>query len=368
MLLAVIAGGGILLAAGVIYVGDQLFNGTFREWVTNTLMITYEPSYSTLENRCIVREPDWGTIKYYAVLFLAINIIFWFIVILLAMHYQKKQTIEETGRLIRNYMLKINTEEQTFPEEYETVAVQIAQMRADMQRSEQILKEEAQRKSDLIAYLAHDLKTPLTSVIGYLSLLEEVPDMPQEQRIKYTGITLEKAKRLEQLINEFFEITRYNLQQIILEKETVDLYYLLLQLTDEFYPILKEHGNTIRLEASENLIIYADPEKLARVFNNILKNAVAYSYRDTEIVISAQETDEKLQIIFLNKGTTIPPQKLETIFEKFFRLDDARTTNSGGSGLGLAIAKEIVTLHQGTITAKSEKEETSFIVTLPVTH
>lgn len=368
MLLALIAGGGILLAAGVIYVGDQLFNGVFREWVMNTMMITYEPSYSTLEDRCIITEPDWGMIKYYAVLFLAANIIFWTVIVFLAMHYQKKRTIEETSEFIRRYMLKTNADEEDFSGEYEAISMRMAQIKADIRRNEQTLKAEAQRKSDLIAYLAHDLKTPLTSVIGYLSLLEEVPDMPQEQRIKYTGITLEKAKRLEQLINEFFEITRYNLQQIILEKETVDLHYLLLQLTDEFYPILKEHRNTIRLEASENLMIYADPEKLARVFNNILKNAVAYSYRDTEIVISAQETDEKLQIIFLNKGATIPPQKLETIFEKFFRLDDARTTNSGGSGLGLAIAKEIVTLHQGIITAKSEKEETSFIVTLPVTH
>lgn len=94
-----------------------------------------------------------------------------------------------------------------------------------MQRHEQILKEEASRKNDLITYLAHDLKTPLTSVIGYLSLMDEAPDMPEAQKARYVHITLDKACRLEKLINEFFEITRYNLQQIILEKETIDLYY-----------------------------------------------------------------------------------------------------------------------------------------------
>ncbi len=197
----------------------------------------------------------------------------------------------------------------------------------------------------MITYLAHDLKTPLTSVIGYLSLLDEVPDMPQAQKEKYIHITLDKANRLEKLINEFFEITRYNLQQIILEKEMVDLYYMLIQMSDEFYPILASHGNTITLHAQEDLTVYADPTKLARVFNNILKNAIAYSYPNTDIQITAVKTEQEIRISVCNHGKTIPQQRLESIFEKFFRLDDARTTNTGGAGLGLAIAKEIVTLH-----------------------
>ena len=124
-----------------------------------------------------------------------------------------------------------------------------------MQRHEQILKEEAARKNDLIAYLAHDLKTPLTSVIGYLSLLDEAVDMPTPQRAKYVSITLDKAKRLEKLINEFFEITRYNLQGIVLEKETIDLYYMLVQMTDEFYPLLQAHQNTTELDVDEEMTI-----------------------------------------------------------------------------------------------------------------
>ncbi len=234
-----------------------------------------------------------------------------------------------------------------------------------MQRHEQATKDEVDRKNDLITYLAHDLKTPLTSVIGYLDLLEEASDMPAELRTKYIHITLEKALRLEKLINEFFEITRYNLQQIALEKETIDLSFLLMQLTDEFYPLLSNHGNTVELQAEDDLTVYGDSMKLARVFNNILKNAISYSYPNTPIKVYAGKREKDIFICFINQGKTIPAEKLNSIFEKFFRLDEARSTNTGGAGLGLAIAKEIVTLHGGAINATSEDERTTFSVSLP---
>lgn len=222
-----------------------------------------------------------------------------------------------------------------------------------------------QRKNDLVMYLAHDIRTPLTSVIGYLNLLEEVPDMPEKQRINYIHITLDKAYRLEKMINEFFEITRYNLQQIVLNKETIDLYYMMMQLTDELSPILAANANTAVLRVPENLTVYGDPDKLARVFNNVLKNAAAYSYQGTEIVICAEEKESFVEISFQNKGKTIPKEKLAAIFEKFYRLDESRSSHTGGTGLGLAIAKEIVTVHGGNITADSEKDTVSFVITLP---
>lgn len=244
--------------------------------------------------------------------------------------------------------------------------IYLNQLKISVQNNERVAQEAEQRKNDLIAYLAHDLKTPLTSVIGYLSLLDEALDMPVEQRAKYVHITLDKAKRLEKLINEFFEITRYNLQNTSLEKETIDLYYMLVQMTDEFYPVLSAHGNTIKLDANEDLTVYGDSVKLARVFNNILKNAISYSYSGTEIIVNAKAIDDSVQIAFCNHGKTIPSSKLNAIFEKFFRLDETRATNTGGAGLGLAIAKEIITLHGGSITAESENEITTFFVTLPI--
>lgn len=234
-----------------------------------------------------------------------------------------------------------------------------------LERREMETKLAERRKDDLVMYLAHDIRTPLTSVIGYLSLLEEAPDMPAEQKAKYVHITLEKSYRLENLINEFFEITRYNLHEIVLEKEQIDLSYMMLQMTDEFYPMLSVNGNTVELQVDENIRIFGDPQKLARVFQNILKNAVSYSLPGTVITVRAERTKEKVFLFFSNEGRTIPKQKLESIFEKFYRLDDARTTEKGGAGLGLAIAKEIVLLHGGSISAESKDGKTVFKVELP---
>lgn len=221
------------------------------------------------------------------------------------------------------------------------------------------------RKNELVMYLAHDIRTPLTSVIGYLSLMAEAPDMPAEQRAKYVNITLEKANRLENMINEFFEITRYNMQRISVSKEITDLYYMLVQISDELSPVLSENGNTIIIKANENITVFGDPDKLARVFNNVLKNAAAYSYKNTKIIISAFESEDRTVISFENKGKTIPKDKLSAMFEKFYRLDDSRASDTGGSGLGLAIAKEIVTLHGGTINARSSGDTIVITISLP---
>ena len=233
-----------------------------------------------------------------------------------------------------------------------------------LQERERKAREAEQRKNDLVMYLAHDIKTPLTSIIGYLSLLDEASDMPVKQKAKYVNITLDKAYRLEQLIDEFFEITRYNLQTIRLSKENIDLYYMLVQMADEFYPLLSDNGKRTVIHASEDLAAYGDSDKLARVFNNILKNAAAYSEDNSVIEITAGLTGDMVNIVFKNAGT-IPKEKLASIFEKFYRLDNARSSDKGGAGLGLAIAKEIITLHGGQIYAESNHNYTMFTVQLP---
>ncbi|WP_308593889.1 HAMP domain-containing sensor histidine kinase [Marvinbryantia sp.] len=343
---------------------DVFFNGMFIDWFT----ANYTTPYMTKDDFYIY-QPNWGSVKVLLLQALILVVLICIAAVHLTSRYQSakkvRESITETSNMIRRYMAGDRDVEEVFPAGYEEIAMQMTAIKNDMQRREQTLKEEVSRKNDLIVYLAHDLKTPLTSVIGYLSLLEEAPDMPAAQKAKYVHISLEKALRLEQLINEFFEITRYNLQQIVLEKERIDLSYMLIQMADEFYPILQGHGNTVQVQAKEGIMIYCDPLKLARVFNNILKNAVAYSYPDTVIEIEVQEREEEIVVLFCNHGRTIPKQKLETIFEKFFRLDSARATNTGGAGLGLAIAKDIVELHGGTIMAESESELTTFTVTLP---
>ena len=364
---------------------DHWMNGFVREWFDRNYVYHEWMAVAEGQEGYYTASIQWFRVKELMFEVFLVGVVLLVLVIRLISvayaSYREKQVLRAAGKMINDFMRHDREASEVFPAEYVEVSLQMVEIKAAMQRQEQLQKEEAGRKNDLITYLAHDLKTPLTSVIGYLSLLDEAQDMPQAQKTKYIHITLDKAHRLEKLINEFFEITRYNLQQIILEKEMVDLHFMLIQLTDEFYPILSAHGNTVRLELQsgqgesgyeeitdldESITVYGDGEKLARVFNNILKNAVAYSYPDTEILVRCIAVGDKVYITFSNKGKTIPAQKLNAIFEKFFRLDEARSSNNGGAGLGLAIAKDIVTLHGGRISADSADEVTTFTVELPV--
>jgi two-component system sensor histidine kinase VanS len=257
-------------------------------------------------------------------------------------------------------------DEITLSPELDFMENKLNQIKNNLEKQKKAALDAEQRKNDLVVYLAHDIKTPLTSVIGYLSLLDEAPDMPPEQKAKYVGITLEKAYRLEQLINEFFEITRFSLQTIVLNKEKINLLFMLQQMADEFYPMLTPQGKQVSVNVPDGLTLWGDADKLARVFNNILKNAIAYSYENSVIDISAKQQDKNTVITFTNQGNSIPQEKLETIFEKFYRLDAARSTNTGGAGLGLAISQEIVTAHGGTISVESSPENTKFTVKLPL--
>ncbi len=223
-------------------------------------------------------------------------------------------------------------------------------------------KEESQKKNDLIMYMAHDLKTPLTSVIGYLSLLVDEQDISKKMQEKYLSIALDKAKRLEDLTNQFFEITRYNLQELPIIKNTIDLSFLLAQLVDEFYPMLQEKNLKCILNKPEHVYFLGDGDKLARAFGNLIKNAISYSYNNTDIQIELSESDKKIHILFKNKGDSIPQYKLDKIFDKFYRADESRTSSTGGTGLGLAITKEIIELHNGSITVKNDDEYIEFCV------
>lgn len=259
-----------------------------------------------------------------------------------------------------------NVEYINLPPEMVEVEKKLNHFKTEAIKNERLARENEQKKDELIVYLVHDIKTPLTSMIGYLSLLSEIKDMPQEQRNRYIDIALDKSYRLEDLINELFDVARFNSEKIVLEKEEINLNLMLEQIADDFYPTLKEMNKKINFTSDEKTILYADPDKLSRVFNNLIKNAVNYSKENTDIDISIINKENQVTVNITNKGKQIPKEKLDKIFEKFYRLDSSRTSKTGGSGLGLAIAKEIVELHGGKIYAESDMKETTFSVILPI--
>lgn len=238
-------------------------------------------------------------------------------------------------------------------------------VRDELEIQRQAAGQEQKRKKDLVAFLAHDLKTPLTSVVGYLTLLRDKPGLFPAERERYTAVALEKARRLESLLEEFFDISRMELHQNVDKWEKVQLTLLLEQITDEFYPLLEDKGLKLEAEIAPGLAAMGDADKLARVFDNVLRNAVSYSHQGETIRLTAALEEGKVHIRIANRGLGIPEKELSNIFDRFYRLDAARSTRTGGAGLGLAIAKEIVDDHGGSIAAESTGEDTIFHIVLP---
>ena len=252
------------------------------------------------------------------------------------------------------------------PRELSPIQDDLNAIRVQLAARERSSKEAEQRKGDLVAFLAHDLKTPLTSVVGYLTLLHDDPGLDPEQRAKFTGIALDKALRLEELLGEFFDISKMDLDSGAGEKVPIQLSMLLEQLADEFYPLFADKNLTCAPNIQPHLVVQGDPDKLARVFDNVLRNAVSYSIPGGTVDVLAKAVGSRAEITIQDEGLEIPEGELANIFEKFYRLDAARSTRTGGAGLGLAIAKEIVELHGGTIRCESNGKLTSFIISLPL--
>lgn len=346
--------GSLILTVIIAYAISIVFyiiilDGMLGNFLGNTL---YRINYD-LYQWCVYRKDD--------IFVFYIIVVF---VITLYKFFSKK--IDNIEKLYKSFDKILNEDSQNIelPNEMTKFSEKLNQVKYEYILSTKRAKEAEQKKNDLIMYMAHDLKTPLTSVIGYLSLLNEEKEISKNLQNKYMKIALDKSLRLEELTNQFFEITRYNLNDIPINKANIDLVMLLNQLIEEFYPMLEERHLKLDINKPSNLVYNADGDKLARAFGNLLKNAINYSYENTVIEINMSENEEIIEIIFKNKGDTIPEYKLERIFDKFYRTDESRQTNNGGAGLGLAITKEIIELHNGTIYAKSYDEIIEFQIIL----
>ena len=222
-------------------------------------------------------------------------------------------------------------------------------------------------KDELITNVSHDLRTPLTSIIGYLGLIEDHQYQSEEDIVKYSHIAYDKAKQMKDLVEDLFEYTKVQQHGAPVNLMTVDLGQLLEQVGASFELETDKKGIAINVSCEPTpLSITADPEKLGRLFSNLVANALKYGHGASYIHLTAKQLGEKVVITVADDGEKIPAESVKHLFERFYRVESSRNKATGGTGLGLAIVQSIVELHHGSVTARSDDQETAFVVTLPV--
>ncbi|OTP10738.1 histidine kinase [Enterococcus sp. 10A9_DIV0425] len=222
-------------------------------------------------------------------------------------------------------------------------------------------------KDELITNVSHDIRTPLTSIIGYLGLIEDGQYQTQEDLLKYTHTAYVKAKQMKSLVEDLFEYTKVRQPAVPVNFSAFDLIQLIEQLAADFELEATKKQMQIIVETKlEALVMDGDTEKLVRVFNNLLTNALKYGKGATKIVIEIEQLGSEVIVVVKNNGAMIPQQALDNLFDRFYRVEESRSQETGGTGLGLAIAQSIVALHGGYIYAKSDPQWTSFIMHFPI--
>ncbi|WP_251546102.1 sensor histidine kinase [Limosilactobacillus caecicola] len=221
-------------------------------------------------------------------------------------------------------------------------------------------------KDELITNVSHDLRTPLTSIIGYLRLIEDKQYHSEEDILKYSHIAYEKAKQMKNMVEDLFEYTKVQQHGAPINFMTVDLGQLLEQVCASFELEGENKGIEVTSQTTPTpLMIEADPEKLGRVFSNLVANGIKYGHGASYIRLNAAQHGDQVRVTVANDGEPIPAESISHLFERFYRVEASRSKATGGTGLGLAIVKSVVDLHHGTVTAQSDDDETAFIVTLP---
>ena len=250
-------------------------------------------------------------------------------------------------------------------DEFSSMAANLNKMVDDIRKLMDKERESERTKNELITSVAHDLRTPLTSIIGYLELLSGKVTLPPEMQKKYIDIAYSKAKRLEKLIEDLFGFTKMNYGKLSMHVGRVDIIKLLSQLLEESYPNFADKNLSYELQSNVPAkVITADGNLLARLFDNLINNAIKYGADGKRVLVKVHGERDTVQVSVINYGYVIPAEELPLIFDKFYRVEQSRSTHTGGTGLGLAIVKSIVEMHGGTITVKSDMDGTVFTVTL----
>ncbi|GHN57006.1 two-component system sensor histidine kinase [Lactobacillus delbrueckii] len=224
-----------------------------------------------------------------------------------------------------------------------------------------------QSKDELITNVSHDIRTPLTSIIGYLGLLKNGAVTSQEDMLKYINIAYDKAEQMKSLANDLFEYTTLKSTKTKLNVTPINIKGMMEQVAAGFELETEKKGIAFSVKARpDDLIVNADVEKLVRVYNNLISNALKYAAGASRINLVANLINhEQVELRVENNGEPIPKDKLKKIFDRFYRVESSRNTKTGGTGLGLSIVQGAVELHGGTIRCESNKDWTSFIILLP---
>lgn len=349
---------------------NRLFKNYYSRFILNVMsasIILFAFTSFLVYNTIILEENKENINLYSIILFLLFGILA-FSITFIFLERKRNNYIEEIYRGIER-MSKgdLNTKiEPKGDDELSLMAFNINIMQDTINKLIVSEKESEKTKNELITNIAHDLRTPLTSIIGYLDILVNNKNLSEEKKKDYTGIAFEKSKKLEVLIEDLFSFTKLNYgDELAVNKERIDLVELLNQLVSELYPLFETNGIDCSIQTDLNsLIINLDPKLIVRLFENLINNAIKYGKDGKNIIIKIKKNDKLgvVEVSVINFGKLIPPEALKKIFDKFYRVDNSRTSETGGTGLGLAIAKSIVELHGGEISVKSDTDGTEFKV------
>lgn len=349
---------------------NRLFKSYYSRFVLNVLsasIILFAFTSFLVYNTIILEENKDNINLYSLILFLLLGIVA-FSITFIFLERKRQSYIEEIYMGIER-MSKgdLNSKiESKGDDELSMMAFNINIMQDTINKLILSEKESEKTKNELITNIAHDLRTPLTSIIGYLDILVNNKNLTDDKKQDYLGIAFEKSKKLEVLIEDLFSFTKMNYgDELAVNKERIDLIELLNQLVSELYPLFENNDLECSIQSNVNsLILNLDPKLIVRLFENLINNAIKYGKDGKHIIIKIKNNKEldSVEVSVINFGQLIPEEALKKIFEKFYRVDNSRTSTTGGTGLGLAIAKSIVELHGGDISVKSDTDGTEFKV------
>ncbi len=361
-----------ILAGGVIYLISRLLGKTYRNLGMPRPSPDLLPDWSSRSQQMPgyqqITRFDRRTI-YAVLLIIMIATISLFIIYFLLL---SKRIIRDMSYISDN-ITHIATGNMTDhieigrQDELGEIASRVNEMQEKLYAMMELERKALQDNKNLITSVAHDLRTPVTSIMGYLELAMDMEHHPLEDRQKFAAIAFQKAVRLERLIQDLFSYTRLMNGEITLHRSEIDLVQLVRQMVEEFYPIFQDHDLECTYHSNVNCqLMVLDGEMIARAVQNLLSNAAKYGQDGKQITVNIEKLDQEIQISVTNFGQMIPEESLSSIFQKFYRVEQSRSTDTGGTGLGLNIAYEIIQLHGGKIQVSSSIQGTQFTIALPL--